>query len=467
MIPDPIRAQAEARPDAAAVVTEGRTWTWADLDACVAACAGRLGGEVRVGVVSRPSADLVVLLFAALRAGAVLVPLAPRWPEAARHDAAVRLDVRLVLDEATLAEIARPRGEGERAAHPVRASQPWTVVHTSGTSGEPKAVLHTIGNHLASARGVNARLGLRAGDTWLLDLPMHHVGGLGVAVRCALAGATMAIPEPRTGTAEALRRFRPTHASLVSTQLFRLLRDDPSAGATLRAILLGGSAIAPGLLDAAVDARLPVCVGYGMTEATSTVTMTAPGADRAALDTSGTALAEREIRIDAAGEIEIRGATLAAGTLTPVGLVPLPRTADGWFRTGDRGALDAVGRLVVAGRIGNGFVSGGENVQPEAVEAALARIPGVAEAVVVPVPSAEWGARPVAFVRPSGLELPAGLREALREALPPHAIPVAFVPWNGPEGMKPDRRGLAEAARTMTRDASDVSPSVSGRAART
>lgn len=302
MIPDAIRAQARARPDAAAVAWETGVWTWADLDARVAACAKRLSGEARVGVVSRPSADLVVLLFAALRAGAVLVPLAPRWPEAAMLEATTRLGLRLVLDEPALAEIARPGRAGERVERPIEASQPWTVVHTSGTSGDPKAVLHTVGNHTASARGVNARLGLTAGDTWLLDLPMHHVGGLGVAVRCALAGAAMAIPDPGMGTAEALRRFRPTHASLVSTQLFRLLRDDPSAGAALRAILLGGSAIAPGLLDAAVDARLPVCVGYGMTEATATVTMTEPGSGRAALYTSGPVLTERELRIDAAGE---------------------------------------------------------------------------------------------------------------------------------------------------------------------
>ena len=449
MIPDPIRAQAEARPDAAAVITERSVWTWADLDARVAACAERLAGETRIGVVAGTSPSLAVLLFAALRAGVALVPLSARWPAAVVDAAAERLGLRRVLNAAALDEIVRPGGAGERLAPAVAASQPWTVVHTSGTSGEPKAVVHTVENHVASARGVSGRLGLRAGDTWLLDLPMWHVGGLGVAVRCALAGAAMAIPGAGTGTAEALRRFRPTHASLVSTQLFRLLRDDAEAGAALRAILLGGSAIAPGLLDAAVDAGLPVCVGYGMTETTATVTMTAPGAGRAALDTSGTALPERNVRVGDDGEIEVRGATLAAGTLTPSGLQPLPLTADGWFRTGDRGALDAAGRLVVAGRVGLGFVSGGENVQPEAVEAALARLPGVAEAVVVPVRSTEWGARPVAFVRPTGAALPDGLREALRETLPAHAVPVAFVPWAGPEGMKPDRRALAEKAKSL------------------
>ena len=89
-------------------------------------------------------------------------------------------------------------------------------------------------------------------------------------------------------------------------------------------------------------------------------------------------------------------------------------------------------------------------MQPEAVEAALACLPGVAEAVVVPVPDAEFGERPVAFVRPAGPSLPDAdaLRLALRETLPAFAVPVAFYPWDGPAGMKPDRRALAAEAAT-------------------
>ncbi len=455
MIPDPIRAQADARPDAPAVVTDAAVWSWADLDARVAACAARLTGDTRIGVVSRPSADVVVVLFAALRAGVVVVPLAPRWPAADVAAAASRLGLRTVLKESTLADLTATgpsSAPNPQPPSPNPASQPWTVVHTSGSSGAPKAVLHTVENHVESAVGVNARAGLRAGDTWLLDLPLHHVGGLGVVVRCAVAGATMAIPAPGTGTAEALRRFRPTHASFVSTQLYRLLRDDAAAGASLRAALLGGSGIAPALLDAAVDAGLPVCVGYGMTETTSTVTMTAPGAGRDALGTSGTPLPGRAVRISGDGEIEVRGTVLAAGTLTPDGLAPLP-TRDGWFATGDLGQIDAAGRLVVTGRAGTRFVSGGENVQPEAVEAALAALPGVAEAVVVPVPDAEWGARPVAFVRletgaPPDAE---AIRSALRRVLPPWAVPAAVLAWSGAAGLKPDRVALAaEAGRTVT-----------------
>ena len=474
MIADPVRLHTRARPGAAAVVTESGVWSWADLDARVDACVTRLwqllggwrtdapsplGETLVAGVVARTQPDLVVLLLAALRAGFVVAPLSPRWPAAALNDAIARLGVGLVVADVGvpvtadvrrvgLAEMTGPNA-GAGTAGPLRLDSSWTVVHTSGSSGAPKAVLHTVGNHVASARGVNERLGLAEGDCWLLDLPLYHVGGLGVVVRCVLAGAAMAIPERGTTTAEALQRFQPTHASLVPTQLFRLLRDAPGERfARLRAVLLGGSAVPPGLLDAAVAAGLPVAVGYGMTETTSTVTCTAPGASRADLSTSGAILPGREIRVAASGEIEVRGATLFAGYVEPGGL-RRPLTPDGWFATGDTGRLDAAGRLTVDGRRDNRFVSGGENVQPEAVEAALACLPGVAEAVVVPVPDAEFGERPAAFVRPAGPSLPDAdaLRLALRETLPAFAVPVAFYPWDGPAGMKPDRRALAAEAK--------------------
>jgi O-succinylbenzoic acid--CoA ligase len=463
--PDPVRYHALARPDAPAVATEAGVWTWADLDARVSACAARLSvlpGRRPVAVVAPTSPDLVVVLLAALRAGVVVAPLSPRWPAAMVEESLARLGADVFIGDAggalgvqtvRLDEVTAPGPAGDTRALDTRAldeARPWTVVHTSGSSGEPKAALHTVGNHIASAHGVSARLGLEAGDCWLLDLPLWHVGGLSVVVRCVLAGAAMAIPDAGTSTADALRRFTPTHASLVSTQLFRLLRDDPAAGASLRAVLLGGSAVAPSLLDAAHAAGLPVCVGYGMTETTSTVTMTAPGESRDALGTAGRVLPGRELRVSLAGEIEVRGATLFAGYLGADGL-DRPLTSDGWFATGDVGRFDAAGRLVVAGRLGTRFVSGGENVQPEAVEAALAALPGVAEAVVVAVPDAEWGERGVAFVRPSGAVLPdaAILCAALRKTLPAFAVPAAIYPWEGAVGLKPDRRALAAEAERL------------------
>ena len=482
-LPDPVAACATAAPTAPALVSADGTLSWAELDERVAACASRLAalgapahpalGVPLVASVAWTQPDAVVLLFAALRAGVALAPLSPRWPEAALKGAVRRLGARVVIadDEAPrgvgterLGEVAAPGHDGTYTAS-FPAGRPWTVVHTSGTSGEPKAAVHTLSNHLASAQGVNERLGLDARCSWLLDLPLWHVGGIAVAVRCALAGAATAVAERGAATAESLARFEPTHASLVSTHLVRLLRDAHTAPATtpgevpgealrhavghLRAVLLGGSAIPPSLLDDAVAVGLPVATGYALTEMASTVTATEAGMNRAALGTSGSVLPGREVSISGDGEILVRGETLFAGYLAG-GALSLP-LADGWFATGDLGRLDAAGRLVVTGRRGNRFVSGGENVQPEAVEAALARLLGVAEAVVVPVADAEFGFRPVAFVRPSGDAVPSAdvLRSGLRETLPGVAVPVAFYEWDGPAGIKPDRRALAKRAEGL------------------
>ncbi|MEM7788732.1 MAG: AMP-binding protein, partial [Bacteroidota bacterium] len=418
---DPVRTHAEARPEAEALVTETGTCTWADLDARVGAAARHLGeGPERVAVLARTSPDLVVLVLASLRAGRTLVPLSTRWTEAAVAGALARLGVeRLIVgpeqaapagpEAVPLADVVREAGAA--SGGDLNLNRPWTVVHTSGSTGAPKAALHTVGNHVWSARGVIERMDLRAGDRWLLDLPLYHVGGLGVVVRCALAGAAVAVPEPGTPTAEAVARFRPTHASLVATQLRRLLDADADLS-SFRAVLLGGSAIPADLLDEAVRRGVPVATSYGLTEMTSTVTATAPGASREAIATSGTVLPHREVRVTEAGEIEVGGLALFAGYLTPDGL-----DAPGvWHPTGDLGHLDAAGRLVVTGRRDLMFVSGGENVQPEAIEAALLRLDAVAEALVVPVADAEFGHRPVAFARSASEDAldPEAVRAALR-----------------------------------------------------
>ena len=483
-VPDPVAEHARRRGSDAAVVTPGFTWTWLDLDARVSVCAARLravaeplhisGTDTVWGVtVQAPtSPDLVILVLAALRAGIVLVPLSPRWPRPAAGSAQARLGLlrRIAetdrpdvhdLDLISLASLVSVAGATPKStARSLDPERPFTVVHTSGSTGTPKAALHSVGNHLASARGVIERLDLRPGDRWWLDLPLEHVGGLGVVMRCAVAGAAVALPDRGLGLAENLDALLPTHASLVPTQLGRWL-DAGADTSSLRAVLVGGAATPPDLLDRAVAVGVPVCTSWGMTEMTATVTATPPGAGRDALATVGAPLAGREVRTDAPasepGEVWVRGASRFQGYLGGAlgGGVVTPFDAAGWFATGDLGRLDAAGCLTITGRADLQFVSGGENVQPEAIERVLRGVAGVAEAAVVPVPDAAFGARPVAFVRPAdgspeGVALPsalvAALRDAVRAALPGFMVPDAFHAWAGADGLKPDRPALTREA---------------------
>jgi len=454
VIPCPVQRHAARRPEVLAVVTPEEAWTWADLDRAVTAWAGHLLGlappSTRVAARAETTPRFVALVLAALRTGHVIVPFSPRLPEPAvkEHLDRIACEATLDLDDGprTTDDGRRTTDHGQLPSIPL--ARPATVVFTSGSTGAPKGALLTAGNHVWSARGWAERLPLGPGDRWLLDLPLNHVGGLAVVYRCALAGAAVAIPAPKTPTAEALRALGATHASLVATQLYRLLRDGDGPLPALRALLLGGSAVPAGLLDEAHARGLPVVTSYGLTEMASTVTATAPGAPREDLATSGRLLPHRDLRVRG-GEIEVRGPTRFAGYLEG-GRLAAPFDADGWFATGDLGHLDEAGRLVVVGRRDDRFVSGGENVQPEAVEAALLALPGVARAVVVPVADAEFGARPAAFVAmegggaPDGAALAASLRA---RGLPGYLVPVAFLPWPEGEGdLKPGRAALRERA---------------------
>lgn len=472
---DPIHRHAQASPERMALWTPSRQWTYAELASDVAATCDRLRRrdihrKTRVAIHLDRGPEMVILLWALWRAGAVAVPLSTRLPSAEvwrqaewvgsealiSAKTAVREhapDARSCWGPEELVVEGRNRTEapGERG---LSADRPATIIFTSGSTGNPKAALHTWRNHLYSAKGSTANLPLRPGDRWLLSLPLYHVGGLAILVRCAVAGAAVAVPETRATLADALEETEATHISLVATQLRRLL--DATGGlppTSLQAVLLGGGPIPEALLRRGRERGWPLLTSYGCTEMASQVTTTAPGAPFDELRTAGRRLPHRRIQIND-GQIMVAGAPLFAGYVTPEGLDD-PRTGDGWYPTGDRGRIDASGRLHVLGRMDRMFVSGGENVQPEEIEAALERIDGVERAVVVPVTSAEYGQRPVAFLRTTRSLEPSRLRRVLRKRLPGFKVPDAFhsLPQEGTgDGLKIDHERLRSRARMLQGD---------------
>ncbi|QIN84012.1 o-succinylbenzoate--CoA ligase [Rubrobacter tropicus] len=464
-VPCPLRSAALASPDAEAVVGPGWAISYGELDRRVSASErgmGDLGIQPggRVALYLPKSLDYLVLLLALMRAGLVACPVSTRLPAAAvaplLEEAGCSVlvsadeDLRGATDEIPVVDpdvlLADGAGyEGPPGPLDVSLARPATIVFTSGSTGIPKAALHTFGNHYYSALGSNDNIRLRPGDRWLHSLPPYHVGGLSIIFRCLLAGAAVALPGPEATIGGSIPDLRVTHVSLVSTQLLRLLREDADLSG-LEAVLMGGGPIDPTLVDGASELSIPVHTSYGLTEMASQVTATPPGAPLKRLYTAGRVLAHREVRVSEDGEILVRGETLFSGYVRD-GRPDLPLDGEGWFHTGDLGELDAEGYLRVAGRRDNLFVSGGENVQPEEVEEALCRIEGVEEAVVVPVPDGEFGARPVAFVRTNG---EAGdLAPELGKTLPRFKIPVAFHDWEGTGGMKPDRPALRRRAETL------------------
>jgi o-succinylbenzoate---CoA ligase len=455
-----LRSAALAAPKAAALVGARGITSYEELDRMVSDAALRFGGlkpGSRVALYLPKDERYVALVLALIRAGHVACPVSDRLPPRgaaqllgkAACSALISEDKQLLqkagadvyeLKPEDLLEVAQHRTEPTDI--PLERSA--TIIFTSGSTGVPKAALHTFGNHYYNALGSNANITLRPGDRWLHSLPLYHVGGLSILFRCLLAKATVALPEPGDPLGEAIAGPAATHVSLVSTQLSRLLREDADLGG-LEAVLMGGGPVPPSLVDEALARGLPLHTSYGLTEMASQVTTTPPDASIEELRTAGRVLPNREVSISERGEIMVRGETLFAGYVEGEEL-DRPLDQEGWFHTGDLGELGEDGYLRVGGRIDNLFISGGENVQPEEIEEALCRLEGVDEAVVVPVPDEEFGARPVAFVRTDG-----GVRDLsgeLESVLPRFKIPIAYHPWpeEARRGMKVDRAALGERA---------------------
>ena len=450
-----IRRAAERWGEAPALIADDTTISYARYDGLVEACAhtlrekGIAPGD-RVAIRAAASPAYPVLVMALIRLGAVACPLSVRLPA---KSAALQLSginsAAVVTGDVVCLETAVPF---ERTFGSVPLDRAATILWTSGSGGEPKAVLHTYGNHYFSAVGANLNIPLGPGDRWLLSLPLYHVGGLAVLFRAALAGATVVIPGDTHDRGRLIERHRITHCSMVPTQLWRELKRDATGKrlSCLKALLLGGGPLPSSLIARASHVGIPLFTTYGLTEMGSQVTTTAPGADRNELETAGRVLEHRELACSPDGEILVRGKTLFQGYVSGAACVPAV-DPDGWFATGDCGVIDEEGRLSVTGRRDTMFISGGENVHPETIEKALCEVEEVAEAVVVSVDDAEFGRRPVAFVRMAdGCDPPATiLAEALEKNLSRFMIPDRFLPWPGhilPPGMKPDRAALRRLA---------------------
>jgi o-succinylbenzoate---CoA ligase len=358
--------------------------------------------EPVVGLVASPDPEFAVSLVAAWRAGRVVCLLSAHDPPERR---------------ATL--LAGVQGTG-----------PAIVLFTSGSLGFPRAILHGFETLGAGAEAACRRVPFAPGDRWAATLPLHHVGGLGLLFRALAGGGAVVFGSTWR---DALAKPGITHASLVAPQL-PAVRERGS----LRAILVGGGATPVPMLEGALAAGLPILPTYGSTELGSQVCTVVPPARREDLGSAGPPLDHAEIRIGEGGEIAVRASSLGRGLAD----------SEGFYATADLGDLDERGNLWVRGRRDLTFVSGGEKVAPEEVEAVLLAMPGVREAVVVGVPHRRWGTRPVAWVDADDVD---GLAKAMSGRLPAYLVPDRFVPlppdcpgWPG----KRDRRWLqARAAR--------------------
>ncbi|MEZ8716944.1 o-succinylbenzoate--CoA ligase [Vibrio splendidus] len=307
-----------------------------------------------------------------------------------------------------------------------------SIVFTSGSTGNPKAVAHTLEQHLCSAVGLLEVFRYQQGDTWLLSLPMYHVSGLAIVHRWLAAGGCIKI-----GTGQLETDIEEcSHASLVATQLHRLLKSKQAL--TLTHVLLGGSHIPEALGLEAQQMGIETWLGYGMTEAASTVT--AKPVDSS--NTAGFVLNHRQLKIEEQ-RIFIGGKTLASGYYYQGELTPLV-DENGWFDSKDLGEWDGE-QVSIIGRADNQFISGGENIHCEEIERALNQLSEVNQSFIVPIEDDEFGFRPVAIVDCADLPTKEWFAEQLNGRLERFKFPVEYyrMPKQEQQGIKVSRAGLA------------------------
>ena len=443
-----IHAAAAEAGAALALLAAGRAYSFAELAAAVeqrlAAWRTVSEGEVLVLVgESRP--ETIVTIFAAIEARMPIFFVHPRWPAAER---------RRYLEYLGLP--SSPEGAGEfRAAWPAGCppledgdERILAVLPTSGSSGPPKGVALSRRAFLSAIAASRQGLGWKPHDRWLLALPLAHVGGLSILLRGLEGRAGTVLADTVAGwepaaVARQIENDEITLVSLVPTQLRRLLGlEGFKLPHRVRALLIGGAAASPALIAAAAGRGWPCRLTYGATEAASQIaTQETPGPEGCGRPVPGVT-----VEIGVGHHIRVRGANLFSFYL-PGG--QNGRDAEGFFESGDLGRLDAQGNLHVFGRADDVIITGGENVHPLTVEAALEALPAIAAAVVFPLPDEEWGQLICAAVVPQvGQALPdlETLRTALKSTLPAYALPrrlfrVENLPQNSVG--KLDRRVLA------------------------
>jgi fatty-acyl-CoA synthase len=415
-----IERRAQQAPDKLALRFEGREWSYADFWQRIGAATRTLTvarGE-RIAWLGYNHPDMLALLFAAARLGAILVPL--NWRLTPTEHAVILRDCapRLLFCDAAFESQARQLGvplgawrDGIEPALPGTEEDDLLIVYTSGTTGAPKGAVLTQRALLSNGANAIHAHALTQDDHALTALPMFHVGGLNIQTLPALlAGASVTL-HPRFEAGAWLRdvaALRPTLSLLVPAAMAAVIAHPAWANtdlSSLRMLNTGSMVVPTGLIQAFHARGIPVGQVYGATEtAPVAVALLREDAERK-LGSAGKPSPHCEVAL-VDGEILVRGPNVMRGYWNNAAATAAALNADGWFRTGDLARVDDEGYYWIMGRSTELIISGGENVYPAELESVLADCPQIAESAVLGVEDPKWGEAACAVVvRKPGTQL--------------------------------------------------------------
>ena len=424
---DYLYSAALRRPDATAVDAPGARLSYRELAARVDALAAGLQGidprpQSRVGICAHNTLDHLLALLATLAAGKVWVPLNPREPKA-ELDAkvtATRPSI-VVVDEDCLDHVSRPEGvkllvgpaslarDGKRPEVPnLPLDALQAIKFTGGTSGRPKGVMQPYRAWVAGAASMAHGMKYTSAERVLLAAPLTH-GTSAYVTPTFMVGGTLVLAKPRARPADVLEDFATRDVSAVflpPTMIYMMLAEPGVRDLRfpkLTKLIYGAASMPPQKIREAESVFGPVlATNYGQTEAPQVITILAPedfrdDANLASVGRPG--LLVRVAIMDKAGRIlppGEEGEIVVAGDLLMTGYLDMPeQTAatlvDGWLHTGDGGTIDERGFVLLRDRLRDVIISGGFNVYPSDVEAALARHPKVHDCVVFGLDDDKWG----------------------------------------------------------------------------
>ncbi|MDX3575812.1 class I adenylate-forming enzyme family protein [Streptomyces sp. FL07-04A] len=376
--------------------------------------------------------ETAVLSFALARLGAVQTPVIPFYRDrevgfALRESKAEFFATPGVWRGFDHTEMARRLGakgvfeayddlpEGDPAGLPAPPAEGGSVrwiYWTSGTTSDPKGVLHTDRSLIAGGSCLAHALRLTADDVGSMAFPYAHIAGPDYTVMLLLYGFPAVMFE-HFALPDALEEYRRHGVTVAggSTAFYSMFlaeqRRQPGVPVipTLRLLAGGGAPKPPEVYHAVVrEMGVQLTHGYGMTEVPM-ITMGAPDDTAENLATTeGRPPKGMEIRVAEDGEVRLRGEAVCRGYLDP-GQSAEAFDADGFLRTGDLGRLTGSGHLVLTGRLKDVIIRKGENVSAKEIEDLLAAHPGVGDVAVIGLPDAERGERVCAVVeQPPGAE---------------------------------------------------------------
>lgn len=465
---DAVATHARVHPEALACVDleSEQRWTYCEFDQTINRVASwlvsRLGNSSgkRVATLARNRAEIMILYLACVRAGAIFVPLnwrlssaesmqllADFTPDLFFFDPEFELET-LEIDAWPLSELIPLTKSFEDA--PVESRRDFDetslLLYTSGTSGKPKGVMVTEANVFWSNINFNLSNRVSCESVFLCDMPLFHTAGLLTNARAPLtAGGTLLVSNGFDAT-KTLSRLGDNDLGITHyfsvPQMAQMLWNHPDFSPEklqgLQVYATGGAPNPAAQIERFVNAGIPMSDGFGMTESGSNFGM--PVADRQLLiDKAGscglpylcleTRLVDEEgssVGVNEPGELWVRGPCVSPGYWKQPALTE-QAYCDGWFCTGDIARKDEDGFFYIVDRKKDMFISGGENVYPVEVEAALAQLDVIAEVAVVGVPDATWGEKGVAFVVTTAVVETETLRQHCEDQLAKYKIPKEFV----------------------------------------